>query len=215
MSTKRKLRRAAGKQGGGKDAAALRRQTSTERFAKTGSEKLWSALLGWSGERQIRAWLMDAVHDAVRDQVPAERAVKQFATRRPDVAEKLKEADIATAIDLWREAGDEADDGTQFHYLAALCGRLGLGEPSAEELSADWRIWTSLALASGPHKLLLASLAQTEQAAIALGQITQSQPAASVMLLTRAMWSALAYGDEATLRRLKEMSEEFSPGAGR
>jgi hypothetical protein len=194
VSTKRKLKRAQKKQ-------TDKRQTSADRFAKPGAEKLWVALLGWSGERLVRAQLLDSLHDQVLGGGDARSA---FAARRPDLSERLTAEDVETAVGLWQEGT------SHFHYVAALCARLGLGEPSAEDLERDWGIWTSLSRASGPHKMLLASLAQTEAAAAALGDVTQSEDVAAIAQAMRVLWSALAYGDENTLRRVRSWSEEWA-----
>ncbi|MCA9594545.1 MAG: hypothetical protein KC776_14575 [Myxococcales bacterium] len=191
MSTKRKLKRTEQKKKGSGP------QSSAQRFAKPGSEKLWVALLGWSGERLVRAQLLDAISDAVLTGADA-RSV--FAGKRPDLAERLSAEDVETAVGHWR------DGSSQFHYLAALCSRMGLGEASAEELERDWGIWTSLSRASTPHKMLLGSLAQTEAAAMALGEVTQNEDIVAIAQAMRVLWSALAYGDESTLRRVRSWS---------
>ncbi len=207
MSTRRKLKR----KGRDKAAAAGKNfasRTSAERFKTPGSEKLWSALLGWPDGRLVRMWLLDAVHDGVRERAAPEAVVKAFAARRADLAKELSPDDVAKALELWRDAGE--GDQTHFHYLAALMERLGLSATGAEELAADWKAWTSLSVASPAHKALLASLAQAEQAAAMLLETTQSESVRSAMTVLRGLFLGLAYGDAQALRNLQDASEVVS-----
>jgi hypothetical protein len=206
VSTRRKLKRTQQKRsGGGSDFAS---RTSAERFKTPGSEKLWAALLGWPDSRVLRMWLLDAVHDAVRLQSAPGAAVESFAARRPDLATSLSADDVAKAMDLWANAG--AEEAGHFHYLSALLQRLGLSEVSAEELAADWNVWTGLGKASPAHKALLASLAQAEQAAALLHETTQSEPVRSTMGILRSLWLGLAYGDASTLRSLGDAAQTIT-----
>ena len=55
----------------------------------------------------------------------------------------------------------------------------------------------------------MSSLAQTEQAAIALGNVTRSARISGLVNLSRAMWSAIAYGDDATFDHLERAGNEW------
>lgn len=193
-----------------KDRDALRRQLASERFQKPGSEKLWSALLGWNRERLARIWLAQAVHDAVRRD--AATIGDELLERFPDVAARLTAEDASTAIDLWRSSGDRYTAGEpapKWQYLANLCAKLDLGSVSAEELQDDWEVWTSVALAAPVRKALLDTLAQAEQMAGALAKGARSANADAVANVVRALWSALAYGDESSLARAREWSDAW------
>lgn len=218
MSSNRKLRRAQQSRGAQKKAGAprrpnrdeQRRQTAAERFKTPGSDRLWVALLGWEPERAERMWLAQSVNDAVRgDHVAV--ALAAFGGRSGK-ADQLDEDALSTAVDLWRSSGDEDPPGEpapKWEYLANLCARIGLGSPTAEDLSGDWEVWTSMGLAAPPRKLLMDSLAQTEQIAMALQEVTQSDNAAAVANVTRALWQALAYGDETTFKRVRAWADDW------
>ena len=220
VSNKRKLRRAQAQYAApaappGKSRDALRKQTAKERFAKTGSEKLWTALLGWAPERLGRIWLSQAIHDGARGKErgsldPGE--VVNSLRARVAGAVELDAPTAATAVDVWLASGDgydSGDPGPKWHYLANLGAKLGLGSVSPEELQDDWEAWTSLALAAGPRAQLMAALAQAEQAAVALHGLTKSDHVNAMVNLSRAMWTAAAYGDDATFELLARTSREW------
>jgi hypothetical protein len=202
-----------------------RKQTAAERFKKPGSDKLWQALLGWPPERGARIWLAQAIHDAARTKSDADAAIGAFATHAPEAAKKLDQDAVKQAIDLWLASGDgydAADPAPKWHYLATLAQKLALGTATPEELQDDWEAWISLPLAGPWHKALLTILAQAEQAAVGLGELTRSDRVAGVVNLTRAMWAALAYGDDASLELAKRAGDEWLatiakqlPGSGK
>jgi hypothetical protein len=109
-------------------------------------------------------------------------------------------------VELWLASGDEyaEEPAAKWHYLAALSTRLGLGEPSAEQLQDDWEAWTSLRIAAPLRTALMTTLAQSEQAAVALHGMTHSENVAAIAELVRLAWSALAYGDPKTFAKLRE-----------
>jgi hypothetical protein len=217
VSSNRKLRRAQQSRGVQKKTAArapsredLRRQTALQRFKTPGSDRLWVALLGWDTPRAERMWLAQSVNDAAQGEHTA-GALTAFGTRSA-AGEKLDESSFETAIGLWKSSGDDYQPGEpspKWEYLANLCGKLGLGGPTADDLSGDWEAWTSMSLAAPPRKLLMDSLAQTEQIAMALEEITHSDNAAAVANVTRALWQALAYGDETTFKRVRGWAEDW------
>ncbi len=219
MSSNRKLRRAKQARAGQKKPAGatrapnrdeLRRQTAAERFRTPGSDRLWVTLLGWEAQRSERIWLAQSVNDAARgEQAPV--ALAAFFTHSA-AGDKLDEDTFQTAVDLWKSQDDgyhPDEPAPKWEYLANLCGRLGLGEVTAEDLQEDWEAWTSMALAAPPRKLLMDSLAQTEQIAMALEELTHSDNATAVANVTRALWQALAYGDETTFRRIRSWGDDW------
>lgn len=215
MSNKRKLRRAHAPTGNASPGAApsreaLRRQTATERFSKAGSEKLWLALLGWEPDRVARAWLAQALNDVARAKGPP--VVEALAPHAPAAAAKLDPSTIESALEIWTASGDgydPSDPSPRWHYLANLAQKLELGATTPEAYQDDWEAWCGLVLASAPRALLMSSLAQTEQAAIALGNVTRSARIAGLVNLSRAMWSAVAYGDDATFDHLERAGTEW------
>ena len=221
MSHNRKLRRAQQKRTGRTPAVArpttgnvaVRHQLEEERFKTPGSEKLWTALLGWPGERVERMWLVQAVHDggqrAEGATADAAAVVRQLAARVPEAAARLDEAALATAVELWARVGEGPDAAPAWQYIANLGARVGLGETSAEALEQDWNIWTNLTLAAAPRQALLEALAQTERAALALSELTRSEPVEGVANFARIAWTALAYGDEDTFERLVAFGKEW------
>ncbi len=228
MGKKRQLKRAHAQQSrsgpGGKSRSDLRRQTAVERFAKEGSEKLWVALLGWSDDRRARIWLAQAVNDGARarqrdaENFAAGFVVSAFEGHVPTGAGKLHEETAATAVDVWLASGDEHEPGDpapKWHYLSNLSDKLDLGTITPEAFAEDWEAWTSLELASAPRGALMASLAQTEQAATLLHNVTKSDGVGALVNVSRAMWSAVAYGDEATFEMLKRMSAEWLSTLGK
>lgn len=221
VSNKRKLRRA---QAPAQNAVtrsqpsrdSLRTQTAAERFAKAGSEKLWLALLGWEPARVARIWLAQAMHDGARAKErgkwSAAAVTQSFAAHAADAAGKLEPAALESGVDVWLSSGDgydPSDPAPKWHYLANLAPKLGLGAATPEELQDDWEVWCSLFLASGPRATLMAALAQTEQAAIALQSATRSARVGGLVNLSRAMWSAVAYGDDASFDHLERAGTDW------
>ncbi|MBK7579303.1 MAG: hypothetical protein IPI67_03770 [Myxococcales bacterium] len=221
MSNKRKLRRAQGKSGatpqaGGPRPDSLRKQTASERFAKPGSDKLWLALLGWPRERQNRIWLCQAMHDGARAKelgaYTADAVKAAFQSKAPSHAEKLELAAIESGVDVWLASGDgydPSDPDPKWHFLVNVATKLGLGTVTPESLQDDWEAWCSLVLASGPRASLMAALSQTEQAAVLLQNTTRSERIGGLVNLSRAMWTALAYGDDATFAHLERAGTEW------
>ncbi len=214
MSNKRKLRRAhaPGPAAAGTTPSreGLRRQTAAERFAKAGSEKLWLALLGWEASRVARIWLAQAVNDFARKQAPP--VAEALGARAPAAAEKLDAGAVESAVEIWTASGDAydaSDPAPKWHYLANLAAKLGLGAATPEAYQDDWEAWCGLSAAAAPRALLMSSLAQTEQAAIALGNVTRSARISGLVNLSRAMWSAIAYGDDATFDHLERAGNEW------
>ncbi len=70
-------------------------------------------------------------------------------------------------------------------------------------------MWTSVALAAPVRKALLDTLGQAEQMAGALAKGARSANADAVANVVRALWSALAYGDETTFTRVRAWSDEW------
>jgi len=215
MSSKRKLRRAQAQaprqETNVPNRDKLRRQTADERFAKAGAEKLWLSLLGWNPERVTRIWLAQSVNDAARANDP-EKLVPMFAKHAPQAAQKLATDALSTAVDMWRTSGDEYapdDPAPKWHYLANLCDKLELGSTTPEELQDDWEAWIGLALAAPPRATLMAALAQAEQAAVQLHGITRSDRIGAVVNMSRALWTALAYGDETSFEVVSRSSQEW------
>jgi len=217
VSSNRKLRRAQQSRGAQKKGAPRppnrdeqRRRTAAERFKTVGSDRLWVVLLGWEPLRAERMWLSQSVNDAVRGE-PLSVQLAAFGNRSKS-AGKVDEDAFGTAVELWRSSGDDYQPGEptpKWEYLANLCKKLGLGEPTADELSDDWEVWTSMSLAAPPRKLLMDSLAQTEQIAMALEELTHSDNATAVANVTRALWQALAYGDETTFKRVRGWADDW------
>ncbi|MEB2312088.1 MAG: hypothetical protein OZ921_16230 [Sorangiineae bacterium] len=194
-----------------KDRDALRRELASERFKRPGSEALWSALLGWELARLERIWLCQAVHDAARRQ-DAALVRRELLARAPAVAERLASDESARAVELCGSSGDEYRAGNpspKWHYLASVAARLGLGEPTPDELQDDWEVWTSMALAAPVRKALLDALAEAEKLAGVLAKGARSERAGAVANVTRAVWSALAYGEEPALARVEGWSAEW------
>lgn len=223
MSSNRKLRRAQQARAGRRETApakppvdrdAQRRQTAAERFKRPGSDQLWAALLGWDRERLARIWLAQVVHDSARGQergaLDAERALREFVERFPEVQPSAD--DVSTAAALWLSSGDAYDarePAPKWTYLGNLAARLELGDVGAEAFQDDWEIWTSVALAAPVRKTLMDALGQAEQAAAALGKGARSENVEAVANVIRALWVALAYGDEAAFARARAWSAEW------
>lgn len=223
MSAKRKLIRAARARGAEnrrkpepRATGSARDLLETERFRVQGADKLWLALLGWDPARRNRMWFVQAVHDGARrkragDFAP-ESVAAQLARRAPAAAGALEPDAAETAVDLWKtiDPGEDFESAAPlWQYLANAGTRLGLGEGTAEELARDWEIWARLELASEPRTALMASLAQAEQHAMALRQVTESEPVESTAQVLRVLWTALAYGDEDTFRRLTDFANDW------
>jgi hypothetical protein len=186
-----------------------------ERFRRPGSDKLWTALLGWDEPRRARTWLVQAVHDGARGEAAssdrAAQVVAQFGRRRAEAAAELDEASVAIAVDLWRASprDDASEPAAKWQYLSNLGRRAGLGDSSPEEQRNDWLIWTRLEAASAPRIRLMNALEEAERAALELCEVTESDPAQRVAQMTRVLWSALAYGDNDAFRRLSAWSLEW------
>jgi len=219
VSNKRKLRRAqAPTQAAATRSApspdALRKQTRTERFAKAGSEKLWLALLGWEAQRQARIWLAQAIHDGARAKQRgsfSSSAVIADLALHAD-ASKLEASAVESGVDVWLSSGDghdPSDPAPKWHYLTNLAAKLELGATTPEAYQDDWEAWCSLFLASAPRASLMAALAQAEQAAIALQGATRSPRLGGLVNLSRAMWTAVAYGDDATFDHLERAGTDW------
>lgn len=221
MSNKRKLRRAQAPAQTVTTRAvpsrdALRKQTAAERFAKAGSEKLWLALLGWEPARRARIWLTQVIHDGARQKeqggfssTGVAEALKPHAA---EAAAQLEPSAIESGVDVWLASGDAydpSDPAPKWHYLTNLADKLGLGATTPEAYQDDWEAWCSLFLASGPRATLMAALAQTEQAAIALQSTTRSARIGGLVNLSRAMWSAVAYGDDASFDHLERAGTDW------
>lgn len=231
MSTNRKLRRAQkaarrdepmpAKSGAGRDKAELRRQTSAQRFATAGADRLWPVLLGWSTERVQRAWLLEAVHDMARAADPereAAAALTALESRAPTLAHRLDLARLTRLAQAWRAVGDDYRPGApdaHFGELARLCEDSALGSVTASDLQEDWELWTNLALAGPARTALLGTLAQTEQAALALLQTTKSDNVQAIASLARLAWVALAYADGAAFAHLREQAAAWLRGQSR
>ncbi len=222
MSSKRKFSRAQAARSKAQAPAAadksrteLRRELATERFKKPGSDALWVALLGWSAERVDRIWLLQALNDAAHSGQAADGVKRSLAERAPALVDRVASEDLERAIELWREAGDEYTPGepsAKWHYLSALAARNGLGEPTAEELQEDWEAWTSLRLAAPLRTAIMNALGQSEQAAVALGAMTQSENASAIVNVMRCTWTALAYGDARAFEKIRKLSDEWLAG---
>jgi hypothetical protein len=228
MSTNRKLRRAQRANerevrsvppSPRRDKDALRRQQSAQRFATAGSDRLWPVLLGWDTERVARAWLVDTLHDAARRQeqgvLEPDALLAQLELRVPGVASRLDAADVTHASGAWLLSGDDyAPDAPapKWSVLSELCLKAGLGHVVPAALQEDWELWTNLGRSGQPRQALLASLAQTEQAALALLETTKSENVQAVATLARLSWVALAYGDADAFARLREQSSQWLAG---
>ncbi len=202
--------------------AELRRQSSRARFARENSELLWSRLLGWSDQRLARAHLLDAVHDgSLWKQAAAGAGVPPYAAagvlgtlaaRRPKIAERLNPALLDAAVDSWLASGDEyhlQQPTPKWQTLAELCATCELGSVSALELQDDWETWIGLALASAPRVAAMDALRTAETHLASLAEITHNQDLKASSDVTRALWSALAYGDETTFKRVRAWSAEW------
>jgi hypothetical protein len=217
VSSKRKFSRQATK---GKSAAApspqksrteLRRELADVRFAKPGSDRLWAVLLGWEGSRLERIWLIQALNDAAR-RGDSSGVSGELAAHAPALAGRLRVEEIEKCVELWLTSGDDyvpEQPAAKWHYLAALSTRLELGEPSAEQLQDDWEAWTALRIAAPVRAALMTALAQSEQAAVALHGMTQSDNVGAIADLLRLSWSALAYADAKSFAKLREWAAEL------
>jgi hypothetical protein len=227
MGKKRQLQRAQAqhaRQPGSHSRRDLRRQTAVERFSKDGAEKLWLSLLAYDDERQGRVWLAQAVNDGARAKerdpgsFDAGFVVSAFEGHVARGAGKLTREVAENAVEIWSSSGDDYtpnEPAAKWHYLANLSEKVGLGTVTPEALQDDWEAWTSLQLASGPRATLMASLAQTEQAAVLLHGVTKSEAVGALVNVSRAMWSALAYGDTATFERIQRFSTEWLATLGK
>ncbi|MCA9633179.1 MAG: hypothetical protein KC766_36255 [Myxococcales bacterium] len=238
MTANRKLRRAqqARKQRAPQNAAAgarqplhldkeeLRRQSSAERFAREGSELLWVRLLGWEGERLRRARMLDAIHDgalwkqaaaSAESSVPPYRpsgALGPLATREQGLAAKLTAEKLDAAVDVWLRSGDDyhpKQPAPKWQFLAELCAELGLGEVTPLQLQDDWELWVSLAFASEPRVAAMEALRAAENQLASLGEITQGEHLKAAANAVRAIWSALAYADDTTFKRVRSWSDDW------
>ena len=228
MSTNRKLRRAqkANEREPGKPAASprkdkeqLRRQPSAQRFATPGSDRLWPVLLGWDAERTARSWLVDTLHDAARrkeqGQLEVGALLAALERRVPGAAERLDHDDVVAAASNWLESGDDyrpEAPAPKWTLLSELCAKAGLGVVTPSLLQEDWELWTNLGLSGQPRQALLAALAQTEQAALALLQTTRSDNVQAIASSARLAWMALAYGDADAFARLRQHASEWLQG---
>lgn len=214
VSNKRKLRRAQAEVPvRAQSASALRKQTAGERFSRAGSDKLWRALLGWNSERTTRIWLAQSIHDAARakerGKFSVEAALAAFAEQSPA---KLEASSVSDGADVWLASGDEFDandPAPKWHYLTNLAGKLGLGATTPEAYQLDWEAWCSLHVASAPRATLMSALAQAEQAAILLQNATRSERMCGLVNLSRAMWTAVAYGDDASFELLERAGTDW------
>ena len=215
MSAKRKLSRSARSKkpdpGPTPDKASLRHQTRSERFKRPGSERLWEALLGWDQQRLCRIWLVQAVHDAAAGTPQA--LGDQLPPRLEEHAASLDAERIESAVGIWKSDSDEFRPDTatpKWHVLANWIEQLGWGTITPEALQLDWEVWISLGLAGKPRMALMQLLQQTEAASVELDRLTQSDNTKAVANVTRALWFALAYGDEETFEKIKHFSSQFS-----
>lgn len=225
MGKKRQLQRAQARQSSSHGSRRdQRRQTAVERFSKDGSEKLWSSLLSFDDERKARVWLAQAVNDGARAKERAPEGfdagfvVSAFEGHVASGAGKLSPEAAENAVEIWLSSGDDYtpdEPAPKWHYLANLSEKVGLGAVTPEALQEDWEVWTSLQQASVPRATLMASLAQTEQAAVLLHGVTKSEAVGALVNLSRAMWSAVAYGDTATFERIQRFSTEWLSTLGK
>jgi hypothetical protein len=219
VSNKRKLRRAQADRSATPPTpsrAELRKQTAEERFKKSGSDKLWLAMLGWTPERSARIWLAQAIHDGARAKergaLDVAKVQTAFSAHSGSPGEKLGDDLVTQGVDVWLASGDAhdaRDPAPKWHFLANLSAKLGLGDVTPEGLAEDWEAWISLGAAGPWHKALLGVLGQAEQAAVALHGLTQSERISGMVNLTRAMWSALAYGDDESFDIAKRAGDEW------
>ncbi len=204
------------------DKAKLRRQSSAERFAREGSELLWVRLLGWEAQRLKRVRLLDAVHDGAlwkaadgKSGVPAYQAsgaLAALAAREQELASRLAPDKLDAAVDVWLRSGDDyhpKQPAPKWQFLAELANDLGLGEVSALELQEDWELWISLAFASEPRVAAMDALRAAENHLASLAEITQGEHLKAGANAVRAIWSALAYGDETTFNRVRSWSDDW------
>lgn len=206
------------------DKAKLRRQSSAERFAREGSELLWVRLLGWQAERLTRARLLDAIHDgalwkqaasAPSPAVPPYQpsgALGPLAAREKELAAKLTPEKLDAAVDVWLRSGDDyhpKQPAPKWQFLAELCVELGLGEVSPLDLQEDWELWISLAFVSEPRVAAMDALRAAENHLASLGEITHGDHLKAAANAVRAIWSALAYGDETSFKRVRSWSDDL------
>ncbi len=140
--------------------------------------------------------------------------IAQFAQRCPKVGTKLEVEDADLAVDAWIASGEEYDASTpptKWGHLANLSEKLGLGEVRAHDFQEDWETWVSPALAGRLRTALMEMLGQTEQVASSLNEVVKSDNITAMMGVMRVMWSALAYGDETTFKRVRGWAESLSP----
>jgi hypothetical protein len=215
VSSKRKLRRAQAQHTSAatprQNPEAARKQTAEQRFSKAGSDKLWSGLLGWDPDRLARAWLAQAIHDGAR-QKDTSRVVAALEARVPKTSGKLDPEAAANAVEVWQASGDSydaADPAPKWHLLTNLAAKLGLGDTTPEAYQDDWEAWITLTLAAAPRAALMSALAQAEQAAVALHTLTKSARMGGLVNVSRAMWTALAYGDDASFELLTQTGDEW------
>lgn len=210
------------------DKDDLRRQSSAERFAREGSEKLWCGLLDWAPERLERIKLCDALHDGVLWKQAAARpgsnlppytasgALQPFAARYPETAARLSLEDFDQSVQQWLAEGDELVVGqtaARWTGIAELCENAGLGPVTARALQNDWETWIAMAFASKPRVTLLESVKMAEGAANALHIVAGSDRIADMARVLRALWSGVAYGDETTLNRVRAWAAELESDA--
>jgi hypothetical protein len=228
MSTNRKMRRAQkanerepAKPGSPprKDKEQLRRQLSSQRFATPGSERLWPVLLGWDAERTARGWVLDTLHDATRrselQPVDPGLLLAELERRVPGAAARLDADDVQRVVSSWLESegeGESRASACQWSLLSDVCVKLGLGRVLPAALREDWELWTNLGVSGQPRQALLAALAQTEQAALALFQTTKSDNVQAIATLARLSWVALAYGDAGAFARLRAQGSQWLEG---
>lgn len=204
-----------------KSKAERRVEVAATRFAAPGAEKVWQSLLGWEEPRRARIWLAQAVHDAARGKerataagtaIDAARVAADFLERFPEHAALLTADESHAAVVVWQSSGDEyvaGDPAPKWAYLCALAKRLGLGDVSPRAYQDDWEIWTGAGASWAPRAALMQLLGQVEMAALGLNAVTQSENVGAIAGAARVLWSALAYGDETTLRRVRSFVEAW------
>ena len=204
-----------------KSKAERRVEVAATRFAAPGAEKVWQSLLAWEEPRRARIWLAQAVHDAARGKERAAATgtafdtalvVAGFRDRFPEYAASLTADESHAAVVVWQSSGDEyvpGDPAPKWAYLCALAKRLGLGDVSPRAYQDDWEIWTGAGASWAPRAALMQLLGQVEMAALGLNAVTQSENVGAIAGAARVLWSALAYGDETTLRRVRSFVEAW------
>jgi hypothetical protein len=213
MSAKRRLSRSSKRSrqeapSASKGKPQLRRQTSSERFKKPGSDQLWESLLGWDQERISRIWLVQAVHD-VATSTPSDVHRALVSALGPRVAAAAKKLDAELAqhlVEVWSEDPDSYDPeapAPKWHLLGNVVSKLGLGQVAAEALQEDWEHWTNLGLAGKPRALLMELLQHTEKAALGLDELTDSDNVKAVANVSRALWFASAALQARPLRSIR------------